>query len=238
MDARGAWLSTLPAPDIGSVYFRCPTLFERRIMPVNYSGRIPTPPALGNTPQLRMEAWLMRGVIREDDLNPSSYADPNDRPDSDPWGDLDRPRYHFYSPVTNSSDGLLTLSALPWAFGVADPFAASPAPDTNRINHFSYADATRDLFLALTYKQDEPVNQVKSRADAAVRLSLFAGTLKSLGHVIHLLQDTSSTACPWRGTQLRVPRLLLSIRTSPIRPMNFTNYPGDERLQPASSAGR
>lgn len=52
------------------------------------------PSTLGPTPHLRFEAWLMRGVIREDDLKADKYTTPV-RPDPDPWGDKDRPINHF-----------------------------------------------------------------------------------------------------------------------------------------------
>jgi hypothetical protein len=193
VDALGTWLPTpASAPDLGNVQFRCPTSFEKRAMLPRYSGRIPPTIAEGPTPQFRFESWLMRGVIREDDVKVGSYANPNDRPDADPWNDIDRPRNHFYSPITNSSDSAGTNSSLPWALGEANPFAAVSMPDPSRGNHFSYADAKRDMYLALTYKRPVIVAPSDTRDDANTRTALWASTLNALGHTIHLLQDTAS----------------------------------------------
>jgi len=185
-DAAGDWQGQAFDAD---VYSRCPDSYEKRLMPPEYSGRIGPPPSLGNTPELRIAAWLMRGAIREDDLVSGNYYDPADAPDASPWGEIDRPTHHFYSPVTNTSDGAFTQSALPWALGQADPFAASPAPDPDRDNHFSYADAVRNYDLALRFKSSGPVTRSVSESDARARASLWAGALISLGHTAHLLQD-------------------------------------------------
>jgi len=56
-------------------------------MPPAYSGRLfipPAPASLGPTPQLRFEAWIMRGVIREADVANRFYSS-DIRPDIDPW---------------------------------------------------------------------------------------------------------------------------------------------------------
>ncbi|AVP98914.1 hypothetical protein C7S18_17775 [Ahniella affigens] len=135
----------------------------------------------------------MRGAIREDDLKASSYANPNDRPDVDPWMEIDRPIFHFYNPVTNESGlPLVGGPSLKWALGEVDPFAASTSEDTMRGNHFSYVDAIKSYYTALTYKQGAPINALKAKADSDARLSLYASALNSLGHVIHLLQETAS----------------------------------------------
>ena len=185
-DASGDWPGY--ESSVG-VYARCPDDFEKRLMLPEYSGRIAPPATLGNTPELRIEAWLMRGAIREDDLVSGNYYDPFNAPDASPWGEIDRPTHHFYSPVTNTSNGAFTQSALPWALGQSDPFAASPGPDTSRENHFSYADALRNYGLALRFKSSGPVTNSTSRFDARARARLWAGTFVSIGHAVHLLQD-------------------------------------------------
>ena len=202
IDARGTWLvgSNMP-PDTSNAFFRCPLNYERRDMPPEYSGRPlrggsqdPVPP--GPTPQLRFEGWLMRGVIREDDLSPADYGTSLDRPDADPWGEQTRVLYHFYSPITNDADisGIGFAGGgptLPWALGEVDPFANTQIPDPMRGNHFSYMDARRAFYYALTYKQP---SQTANNAfvDSRVRMSLWSTTLKSIGHVVHLLQDQAS----------------------------------------------
>jgi hypothetical protein len=200
IDATGTWLTGANVPpDINNAFFRCPQNYERRQMPPEYSGRqlrAGAPASPGPTPQLRFEAWLMRGVIREDDLSSSDYGNSLDRPDIDPWGERTRVLRHFYSPITNDTDipFLPTVGggpALPWALGEVDPFATTQIPDPMRGNHFSYMDARRAFFLALTYKQ--PVQSANNAfVDYRVRMSLWSTTLKSLGHLVHLLQDQAS----------------------------------------------
>jgi len=203
VDARGNWLvgANVP-PDTSNAFFRCPQTYERRNMPPEFSGRpllvgqsIPVAP--GPTPQLRFEAWLMRGVIREDDVKDKYYTTP-DRPDVDPWSEKTRVLNHFYSPVTNDKDFTgapppfePSGDALPWALGEADPFAQNQLPDPTRGNHFSYMDARRAYFFALTYKQ-QPATANTAFTDSRVRMALWSTTLKSLGHVVHLLQDQAS----------------------------------------------
>lgn len=196
-DARPAWLDggNMP-PNSSNIFFRCPQDYERRDMPPEYSGRPTTILSmLGNTPQLRFEAWLMRGVIREDDVE-SKYFSGGAGPDIDPWGEKTRVFNHFYSPVTNSpGSNLVVLAggkpALGWAVGEVDPFTESSIPDPTRGNHYTYIDARRAFFYAMTYKQ-RPTTADTAFVDSKVRLALWATTLKSLGHVIHLLQDQAS----------------------------------------------
>ncbi len=206
-DAAPDWLTGnfLP-PNDSSVRFRCISEFERGFMPLPYSGRtysvltpeFPAPP--GQTPHLRFEAWLMRGAIREDDFASKFYA--NNGPDTDPWVDRTRVFNHFYSPVTNTVDTLQIDivrggPALNWALGEANPFSgAAQVPDPTRGNHFSYMDARRAYFFALTYKQTQavpdPFPALNSKLDSNIRMNLWSTTLKSLGHVIHLMQDQAS----------------------------------------------
>lgn len=185
-DARPAWTGTDYLIDL---YFRCPNVYEKRLMLPRYSGRIPPTPDLGDTPELRFESWLMRGAIREDDVESQYFTDPSEAPDIDPWGEITRPTHHFYSPVTNTSDSVGTQNGLSWVLGVSDPFAATFAPDANRENHFSYADAIRGYYQSLTFRSTAAVDATTIRTDSRARMALWAGTFKSLGHVVHLLQD-------------------------------------------------
>jgi hypothetical protein len=175
---------------------RCPTLFEQRSMPPQYSGLISNP-SLGPLAQLRLEAWLMRGVIREDDFQSGKYDNPNLFPDRDPWNDDFRSKNHFYNPVRNDT-GLGPLGnnfqrSTTWALGISDSDAwlSDDTPDTTRGNHFSYMDARRQYFLALTFK--DRTNTSRGPLDEyRLRTNLWASLFKSLGHVVHLLQDTAS----------------------------------------------
>ena len=83
-----------------------------------------------------------------------------------------------------------------WALGEANPYAgAAQIPDPMRGNHFSYMDARRAFFLALTYREPiVPANISSARAklESDIRMQLWSTTLKSVGHVVHLLQDQAS----------------------------------------------
>ena len=74
IDAQPAWLN-MGLPDVGNRKFRCPTTYELGSMPPAYRRLITSP--LGASPQLRFEAWMMRGAIREDDLKQDRYSMPS-----------------------------------------------------------------------------------------------------------------------------------------------------------------
>ena len=138
----------------------------------------------------------MRGVIREDDLADKYYTS-LDRPDIDPWADRTRVFNHFYSPVTNSTDSVIVdvsgVPSLGWALGEANPFATTQIPDPMRGNHFSYMDARRAFFLALTYREPPTsISSTSTKLESDIRMQLWGTTLKALGHVVHLMQDQAS----------------------------------------------
>lgn len=152
--------------------------------------------------------WLMRGVILEDQLLPRDYDRPagGPPPDPDPRGDIRRVFNHFYDPIHDSEldPPVISCATLPgsgdhcdkavdWALGTHDAFT-SIAPDADRHNHFSWEDARLNLFLALTATRDADGDSVRSAAeraaDAQERLFRWATVFRSLGDVIHLLQDT------------------------------------------------
>ena len=198
IDPVGTWLEGNVAPDSSNRKFRCVQDYEKASFPPVYRGLVvQNGEQVGPTPALRLEAWLMRGAIREDDLKASNYAT-SLRPDPDPWGDQDRPIRHFFVPQLNAS-GLVPIpvfgppSSLQWAMGVAsNPLTPAPAPDLNRGNHFSYPDAKRDFYQALTYKVVQSPTAALSKRDSDTRQNLWASTMLSLGHVVHLLQDQAS----------------------------------------------
>ena len=88
---------------------RVPNVYER--------GQMAEPER--NNPNLenRLIAWLMRGVIREDDLPPSSYR--GIAPDVGPEGAQIRVFNHFFNPLDNTGlqVGGVTFGApaVPWA---------------------------------------------------------------------------------------------------------------------------
>jgi len=53
-------------------------------------------------------------------------------------------------------------------------------------------DARKNYYLALTYKRTNVVNESNAVSGFNTRMALWASTLKSVGHVIHLLQDQAS----------------------------------------------
>ena len=63
VDAQPAWLSG-GAPDAANRKFRCVQEYEKASFPPQFRGLIDR--GLGPTPALRLEAWTMRGAIRED----------------------------------------------------------------------------------------------------------------------------------------------------------------------------
>lgn len=172
-----------------------------------------SPSPVGTDPihTLPIANWLMRGVILEDQLRPDDYrAADGPLPDPDPRSDIRRVYNHFYDPI---HDQRLTVGvpcnlyppfsplygysycskSVDWALGTADAFT-SIAPDTTRHNHFSWEDARQNYFLALTAKRDANGDGTRSAAeraaDAQERLFRWATVFRSLGDVIHLLQDT------------------------------------------------
>ncbi|MGH8041715.1 MAG: hypothetical protein ACREPN_06690 [Rudaea sp.] len=155
-----------------------------------------------------IENWLMRGDVREDDITPIGYFFAPERcgePDPDPWlnGNVKGIRVvnHFYDPINDavlgsgcglSPDGVCHKS-VDWALGFVDSFATPPVIDTNRANHFTYEDARENMWLALTsetgFAPPPAYNTALRAADAQERLYRWATVFRSLGDVIHLLQD-------------------------------------------------
>ncbi len=160
--------------------------------------------------------WLMRGVLREDDLTSLAYGtiarSGCGKPDPDRYdqanGDVIhgvRVLNHFYDPVhdlplsAGAACGFAPsgqcLKSVDWALGYVDSFATAPVVDTLRRNHFTYADARENMWRALTGERNRsaPLYTVALRAtDAQERLYRWATTFRSLGDTIHLLQDGAS----------------------------------------------
>jgi hypothetical protein len=144
-----------------------------------------------------IQNWLMRGDLREDDLSPLLYntiaSDRCGQPDSDPYGQIVRVLNHFYDPIHDT--GLIGAKSVDWALGYVDSFATPPVVNTTRRNHFTYADARENMWRALTAelgRSSPPYTATAHRDDAQERLFRWATTFRSLGDVIHLLQDGAS----------------------------------------------
>ena len=152
--------------------------------------------------QTRLEGWLVKGAIREDDLDDAFKGDY----DSDPHDPIMRPFSHFYDPVGNRSlqDTPFQIAcigftspcgpSLNWSLGETNPLADNPSEDLNRDNHFSWQDARNSLWLALTANRDAFTGGVspaveERRENSQERIYRFATAIRSLGDVLHLLQD-------------------------------------------------
>jgi hypothetical protein len=169
---------------------------------------------IGATPiqTLPIVNWVMRGAIREDDLAQDQYDPRNGAPpDPDPYGPFNRVYNHFYDPINNRrftytatplvqcptflpESGGFCYKSVDWAMGTVDAFN-SLAPDPNRHQHFSWADARNNFFLALVAERDANASGVREaaerEADAEERLFRWASTFRALGDVMHLLQDAA-----------------------------------------------
>jgi hypothetical protein len=156
---------------------------------------------------LSIQGWLMRGAIREDDyidtkLPLCSIDAPN--PDDDPYPDPpSRPLNHFYDPANDRAldiSGLILLDddihkAPDWALGTTNAFAQTMQSDTARRNHFTLYDAIEAMYRATTghdqWGQPAGRNDAGYPADATRedRNAYWATTFRSLGDMVHLVQD-------------------------------------------------
>lgn len=152
-------------------------------------------------------AWLLRGAVREDDndlkypLTTIWFTD-DDR-DTDPHGPLFRAAKHFYDPINNrpldfegpcvnEEYGCLPFTS--WSMGSIDPLVATnDVEDVSRRNHFSWQDARNNYWYALTLNPDvNPANYAEGRRLLAQqRKWRWATAVKSLGHVLHFVQDAA-----------------------------------------------
>jgi hypothetical protein len=196
-DLEGDWDQNASNPVIPAVANRFPNDWEHSRFPGNY--RLNTNPgSLGPTPQLRLESWLMRGVVREDDVSLGEFLNPP-IPDADPYGDTTRVFGHFYDPINN--DGIpdvplvineQRVKAINWSLGLDDALAPTFNPLLTRRNHFGWLDARRAYFKALTYQTAAATqSSTADEFESETRLFFLATMTKSLGQVVHILQDGS-----------------------------------------------
>jgi len=196
-----------------------PAQYERDIQPFEREeaftlllarGFITAPPpgpyfGSGDSPEVRFEnslpAWLMRGAIREDDFGiplkgPMGASEGAPR-DPDPSGEFLRVSSHFYDPVHNIPLTVLGIQqgskATDWALGLTNALDVSEPEDTGRRQHFSLRDFYNNLYWAMTLERPHvgggPRTARDRERDSDERKQRFATSLKSLGHVVHLLQD-------------------------------------------------
>jgi hypothetical protein len=131
-----------------------------------------------------LPGWLMLGAIREDDV-PFDEGAVENNPQDDPDGPLTRVLSHFFDPY---DDRALTVTTQ----------LGAKAPDwaTGTGNHFSVIKAREAMWRALTLKYflqigtDLPFTPSASvPTKEALQTAYWATTFRTLGDVVHLLQD-------------------------------------------------
>lgn len=159
-------------------------------------------------------AWIMRGAVREDDLPKlfvpfPSFAIPffvlQPTPVDDPFGSFIRVRNHFYDPFFKRALNIAdqpplgeTERAVDWATGYFDSFgwSGSPLPSSITRNHFNVRTARESFYRAFTGLTNEgtPIGPATDGEKTLTELSqlrraYLASAFRSLGNVIHLVQD-------------------------------------------------
>lgn len=154
---------------------------------------------------LSLPGWLMRGAIREDDHvrrgNPddSCYV-PGPNPQYP--GLTNRPVNHFYDPIDNdpleTKFGLNLGDRAPrWGIGSIEPFQIPQQENTGTGNHFSMFNALEAMYRALTGHGSDGSDQIgpdgstpaTGQEQEDVRNAYWATAFRSLGDVLHLIQD-------------------------------------------------
>ncbi len=195
-----------------STYARAPQNYEQQQMvALRQLLRVPV-----NTVNLDTESpvapirnWIVRGAIREDDLTASNYGPEDQVPDPDPRGPFQRSYNHFYDPINDvklhytiggtdvdcfffPSSGNFCYTSLDWAMGTLNTLSSTPTEDTNRHNHFTWWDARNNYFWALTQQGgagDGATVAIQREAASENRMRRWATAFRSLGDVLHLLED-------------------------------------------------
>jgi hypothetical protein len=150
---------------------------------------------------LSIAGWLMRGAIREDDHTRRSFPCRINAPNPQYAGIKDRPKNHFYDPWTNSPLSIsffgIGKRAPEWGLGSTEPFQIPQQEDTGRDNHYTLFDTIEAMYRALTAHSTAGLNTIKPGSMApsdeddqeSVRNAYWATTFRSIGDVIHLIQD-------------------------------------------------
>ncbi len=146
--------------------------------------------------ELRADAWVMRGAVREDDNDIGTLYSIGDR-DADPRHTVFRAGRHFYDPVNERAltDGVTCfffgcIRATEWAMGRSGVLDGPGTITADRENHYSWHDARNNYWWALTAKPALATTYGEmQRLNSGNRSMRWATTLKSVGQVIHLVQD-------------------------------------------------
>lgn len=185
--------------------------------------------------------WLARGAVREDDQSNALVALENraiatplglvqwsgdanayDQLDANP--NINRFCNHFYDPLNDRAlvlpaplswaacgSGQVLGSSIAWSLG-RDPALpnGSGGPHANRANHFTILDASEAMWRALTGTDNQGAVVALARTQ---RDAYWATTFRSLGSVVHNLQDagqpqhTRNEAHPFGGAHLLEERV-------------------------------
>lgn len=144
-----------------------------------------------------VRGWLMRGAVREDDTSSAISFGRSGSPRDDPDGNINRFCNHFFDPVNVRALSTFcfnsTLDMSPnWAIGTTDAFANPVQRQSLYRNHYTIFGAREAMWRALTLKDvfggniALGTNAVEREAE---RLAYWATTFRSVGDVVHLIQD-------------------------------------------------
>jgi len=155
---------------------------------------------------LKLNGWIMRGVIREDD-NPTDALNS----DKDVNGAFHREFNHFFDPQKNrpltrtgigyfyaTDTGSTILRKAPdWAMGTDDIFSNPNQYGADTLNKFTIHNAREAMYRALTMRfrvsdgqyQDLYPPTVSAAEKEADRKAWWATTFRAVGDMLHLNQD-------------------------------------------------
>lgn len=191
-------------PPVGTNYVRFPQERERGVLEALITRGF-LPGASAQAVEQRVRSWLLRGAVREDDNDiilpvVGVWYNPDSR-DDDPFGHLLRATKHFYDPLydrpfdfPNYCSMYTCIRSILWALGNTNPLAGTDTDDTSRRNHFTWRDARNNYWWALVLKRDNQGNGYDfgdAVLDGYERMNRWTTTIKNIGHVVHLLQDTA-----------------------------------------------
>lgn len=142
-------------------------------------------------PLYSIQGWLMRSAIREDDINKDDSGV--------------RVVNHFFDPYFDRAltvnfvlDNLFTpIKAPNWILGTEDAFTVplTPLPENSlKYNHYTVFHAMDSMYRALTGHDttgSPNIGPDGTIGDEAVRNAYWATTFRSLGDLVHIIQDMS-----------------------------------------------
>jgi len=125
--------------------------------------------------------------------------------------------------------------------GVTDALSPTYSPLLTRDNHFTWIDARRAYFKALTYQTNAATqSSTADEFESEARLFFLATTTKALGQVMHILQDGSQpqharidrhnhSNVTWDFLNAELPRRLMEVSTNIRITRDINLSPLDDR---------